>query len=83
MRRSFSPGSKATVWIKSGEGFEPARVVVGLSDGSYTEVEGKKIKEGDLVVLNIKNTDKQKATQQQQSPFMPSGPRGGGGGRRN
>ncbi len=80
-KRSFGPGNKATIWIKKGEEIEPARVVVGLSDGSYTEVEGKKIKEGDLVILNVKNPEKQKSSQQQQNPFMPGGgPRGGGGG---
>jgi len=79
MRRSFSPGSKATVWLKKGEDIEPARVIVGLSDGSYTEVEGKNIKESDLIILNVKAPDKQKSSQQQ-SPFMPTPPRGGGGG---
>ena len=80
MQRSYSQGSKATLWLKNGDTIQPARVEVGLSDGSYTEVEGKKIKEGDLVILNVKNSEKQKSSQPQQSPFMPGAPRGGGGG---
>jgi len=66
------------IWIKEGETIRPARVIVGLSDGSYTEVKGK-IKEGEEVITGsslAQNTTSSK----QQSPFVPQGPGGSRGG---
>jgi len=57
----------------------PVRVKTGLSDGSYTAVEGS-LKEGDEVVTGIiNNQTTTTGTQTQQSPFQPTMPRGTGG----
>lgn len=66
------------IWIKEGELLKPRRVVVGLTDGSYTEVKGK-INEGDEVVTG--SSLAQSSKNAQQNPFAPQqGPRGARGG---
>jgi len=66
------------IWIKEGDSIKPSRVIVGLSDGSYTEVKGK-INEGDEVVTGSSQTQNNKPAQQQ-NPFAPQVQRGGRGG---
>jgi len=66
------------IWIKEGETIKPRRVIIGLSDGSYTEVKSK-ISEGDEVITGSFQSQNNKSTQQQ-NPFTPQvqrGPRGG------
>ena len=58
------------VWVKQGKLIFPRRVKTGISDNSYTEVEGS-IKEGDELVTGIVNTNSGQQTTQQQSPFAP------------
>jgi HlyD family secretion protein len=58
------------VWVKQGNLIMPRRVRTGISDNSYTEVEGS-IKEGDELVTGIVNTNSGQQTTQQQSPFAP------------
>jgi HlyD family secretion protein len=67
---------RGTLWILAGGKLKPQRVRLGLSDGSYTQVEGK-IAEGDEVVTAQANsTTSTKSTQTQQNPFgPPTGPR--------
>lgn len=69
----------ARIWIKEGETIRPARVIPGLSDGSYTEVKGN-IKEGEEVVTGS-SLAQSSSTAKQQSPFAPQGPGGPRGGR--
>jgi HlyD family secretion protein len=67
------------IWIKEGEQLKPHRVRVGLTDGSYTEVKGRDLKEGAEVVLGSNGVTSTQSTQQQNPfgpPRMPSG-RGG------
>jgi len=72
-----------TIWIKSEGTLRPERVRQGLSDGAYTEVRGRNLKEGDEIVIGMINSQGSQSSQQQQqqSPFAPtrppSGSRGG------
>jgi HlyD family secretion protein len=79
-REGGSPGEGrpnfGMIWIKEGENLKPRRVIIGLTDGSYTEVKGK-INEGDEVVTGSSQAQSSKTTQQQQNPFAPQPPRGG------
>ncbi|MCX6251988.1 MAG: efflux RND transporter periplasmic adaptor subunit [Bacteroidetes bacterium] len=70
------------IWVKTGEMLIPQRVMLGLTDGSFTEVSGK-IAEGDEIVTGIVNQQGTTTTQTQQSPFMPQmgRPTSGRGGR--
>jgi len=72
------------VWIKEGKILMPHRLKTGISDNSFTEIEGN-IKEGDELVIGIVNgSSAQATTTQQQNPFAPQmgrPPQGGGGGR--
>jgi HlyD family secretion protein len=73
--KNFAPGSKGKIWIKKDNQIAPARVVVGLTDGSFTEVSGK-IKEGDEVITNIISKTADKPAAQNQNPFAPTPQRG-------
>jgi HlyD family secretion protein len=68
------------VWIVDGADLKQVRVRVGPSDGSSTEVRGRNIKEGDVVVTGIISAAAKNA-QKQQNPFAPQMPQGGRGGR--
>jgi HlyD family secretion protein len=74
--KRFSRSDRGTLWILKDGKIRPQRVHLGLSDGSYTQVEGK-IAEGDEVVTAQANsTPGTKSTQTQQNPFgPPTGPR--------
>ena len=60
----------AIIWVKQGEKLVPVKVKSGLTDGSYTQVEGK-LKDGEEIITGIVNSTQQAGSQQQQSPFMP------------
>ncbi len=65
------------IYIKEGENIQPRRVKLGITDGSYTEVEGRNIKEGDIVIIGSNGQNSAKSSQQtQQNPFTPQMPRG-------
>ena len=71
------------IWIKEGEALRPVRVRVGLTDGSFTEVKGRNLTEGAEVALGMNNPQPaQSGQQQQQNPFAPQRPQGGGRGGR-
>ena len=68
---------RGTLWLLVDGNLKPQRVHLGLSDGTYTQVEGK-IAEGEEVVTAQANaTTSTKSTQTQtQNPFgPPTGPR--------
>jgi len=67
------------VWVKQGNLIYPRRVKTGISDNSYTEIDGS-VKEGDEVITSIVNTNPTQQTTQQQSPFAPQMGRPQGGG---
>ena len=58
------------VWVKQGNLLIPRRVKTGISENSFTEVEGM-LKEGDELITGIVNTNPGQQTTQQQSPFAP------------
>ena len=80
------PGQTRMVWVLSSDKKpQPRRIVVGLSDGSATEVVSGNLQEGDVVIIgeNISGDSKPQATQT--APGFGGGQRGGfggGGGRR-
>ncbi len=79
--RHGNRGHMGLVWVKTAANkLVPFRVKTGLTDGSFTAVEGS-LKEGDEVVTGIINTQTTTTPQTQQSPFQPQRPGGGRGGR--
>lgn len=69
----------ALVWVKENNKLVPVRVKTGLSDGSFTEVEGNLKADAEVVTAVVNNSTTQSATTQQQNPFAPQMPRPGGG----
>jgi HlyD family secretion protein len=79
--RHNNRGHMGLVWVKTATNkLVPFKVKTGLTDGSFTAVEGS-LKEGDDVVTGIINTQTTTTPQTQQSPFQPQRPGGGRGGR--
>lgn len=70
----------ALVWIKENNRLIPVRVKTGLSDGSYTEVEGNIKPDADVVTGVVNTSNNAQAQSQQQNPFAPQMPRPGGQG---
>jgi len=75
--RDLTPGSYFRVWVTNGKEIRPVRVLLGLSDGTNTQVEGN-LKEGDEVAVGALT---QVATTQS-TPFGGPGGMGGPMGRR-
>jgi HlyD family secretion protein len=71
------------LWVKEGDKISKQRVRIGLSDGSYTEVMGRNLKEGDEIITGQLNAQTAKGSAQpQQNPFAPQmGRPAGAGGR--
>jgi HlyD family secretion protein len=67
--RGEGRGEAKTLWIERGGLAVATRVHLGLSDGSFTEVMGREIKEGDPVIVDALQTGK---------PSGPTAPTGGG-----
>jgi HlyD family secretion protein len=77
--RHNNRGHMGLVWVKTATNkLVPFKVKTGLTDGSFTAVEGS-LKEGDEVVIGIINTQANTSTQTQQNPFQPQMQRPGGG----
>ena len=70
----YLPGSKARLWVKKGEKLDSVSVILGVSDGNYTEIKGN-INNGSEVVLESEVIGK--VAGPGKSPFMPNF-RGGG-----
>lgn len=70
-RRERSQGG--TLWITEGASIKAIRVKTGLSDGSYTQIEGK-IEEGQEIITGTNSQATAKT--QQQNPFAPPTPGG-------
>ena len=63
------------------DGLRMQPVVLGISDGSWTEITSPNPKEGDLVVTGtLTAAEKETAKTGTSSPFMPRAPRGSSGG---
>ncbi len=76
------PGQTRIVWVMgSDKKPQPRRIVVGLSDGTSTEVTSGNLQEGDVVIIGENISSDNKTSTTTQSPFG-GGQRGGVGGRR-
>ena len=60
---------QGVVWIPEGQYVKPIKVSLGLTDGSLTEVQNPKLKEGMQVVVGEKSTEEDAASAS--SPFTP------------
>jgi HlyD family secretion protein len=70
-----------TLWVPEGGRVRPVRVNLGLSDGTWTEVQGEGVSEGMTVVLGVQAPDVVADTSAGANPFIPQfGRRGGQGG---
>jgi HlyD family secretion protein len=74
-RRKSTPAQQQTVWVMQADAknMRPAAIRTGLSDGSFTEVTGGDLKEGDRVVLaamNAKGAPRAASTQQPRTRGM-------------
>jgi len=73
--RHEKPG-QGTLWIPQGSYVQPLKVHLGPSDGSLTEVQGPRLKEGiQVVVAEVQKGADQSASA---SPFVPQPLKGGG-----
>lgn len=80
------PGQTRIVWVMgSDKKPQPRRIVVGLSDGTQTEVVSGNLNEGDVVIIGENITGENRPATSTQAPGFGGGQRGGlggGGGRR-
>ncbi len=77
---SVATASRAALWVAEGDYVKPIRVRVGLTDGTYTEVQGEGLTEGMNIVTGVQTqtNNKDVAT----NPFTPKFPTKPGGGSR-
>ena len=69
-----------TLWVPDGTFVRPIHVNLGLSDGTWTEVQGEGLSEGMTVVLGVQTPDMVAEAAPGASPFIPQfGRRGGPG----
>ncbi len=55
IQSELEPGRRATVWVQTASGqLEPRNVRLGVDDSSVTEIVGDSLKEGDLVVVRVR-----------------------------
>jgi len=63
--------SRGTIWVEEGKFVKPIRVKTGLTDGTFTEVEGKEVTDGMRVVTGEAAHEAAGATGEVRSPLMP------------
>lgn len=68
--RDLTPGSYFRVWVVDGKQIKPVRVLIGLSDGTNTQVQGD-LKEGDEVAVGTLS----QSSSAQNNPFSAGGQR--------
>jgi HlyD family secretion protein len=73
--------SRKTVWVLRDNMAHPVRVVVGVTDGTTTEVVSGDLHEGDEVITEYIAPADGSSTSTVKSPLQPGGGGGGGGGR--
>lgn len=62
---------QAVVWIVAGRYVRPIAVTAGLSDGTYTEVAGKGLVEGQRVVIGTRSAGTRTEETGERNPFAP------------
>jgi HlyD family secretion protein len=75
-----SPKAGGTVWVAQGKFVRPLYVNVGLTDGAFTEVEGRNLTEGLQVVIGEATPEVAAGPGAERSPFTPQIGRGQQGG---
>jgi HlyD family secretion protein len=72
-----------TVWVEAGKFVRPIRVNAGLTDGTFTEVEGRDLAEGLRVITGEGLREADAGKTDEKNPFAPQRPpwqqRGGQG----
>ncbi len=71
---SESAGSRQTqgnIWVEQGNFVRPIHVNVGLTDGAFTEVTGKDVTDGMVVVIGETTKGDKAGTATARSPLMP------------
>jgi len=63
------------LWVKKDKDLFPIKVFKGLSDGTYTEISGDRVREGQVVVVGINTSAVTADTKTTESPFMPKFPK--------
>jgi len=66
-----STQSRGTIWVEQGNLVRPIRVNTGLTDGVFTEVEGKDVADGMQVVVGETSREASAAPDTERSPLMP------------
>ena len=69
---------RGIIWVEQGKFVKPVRVKIGLTDGQFTEVEGKDLTEGMLAVVGEGVRETASGSSTDRSPLMPQ-PFGRGG----
>ncbi|MGO9614262.1 MAG: efflux RND transporter periplasmic adaptor subunit [Dissulfurispiraceae bacterium] len=69
---------RGTIWVEQGKYVRPIHVKIGLTDGQFTEVEGKDLTEGMLAVVGEGGRETTSGSSTERSPLMPQ-PFGRGG----
>jgi HlyD family secretion protein len=60
-----------TVWVKEGDFVRPIRVSTGLTDGAFTEANGKDVTDGMALVVGEMTKEDKASTSTERSPLMP------------
>lgn len=81
-RQAAPPSARGAhrVWIATASGPKAVFVETGITDGSFTEITGGELKEGQNVIAGIRTAENNEKAGVV-NPFMPRLPGGGGGGR--
>lgn len=62
---------EATIWVEKNGYVEPVKVLAGLTDGSFTEIQGEGVTEGLKVVIGEQFSQPNDVAQGGTSPFIP------------
>jgi len=68
--------ARGTIWVEQGKFVRPVRVKIGLTDGTFTEVEGSDLTEGLRVVIGEATQETADIPSAERSPFTPQVGRG-------
>jgi HlyD family secretion protein len=66
-----SPQPQGAIWVKQGNFVRPIHINIGLTDGAFTEVTGKDVTDGLVVVIGETPKDDKAGTTPARSPLMP------------
>ncbi len=67
---------RGTIWVEQGKYVKPIHVIVGMTDGTVTEVEGKDLAEGLTAVVGEVTPESKGSSGVERNPFTPQMGRG-------